>query len=183
MLPHAPEPISGVPRIGFLAMHDRVPVHPVRRFQIVYEFVSFFPASEMQIQARSNQAGQFGSIQQGASLAVVLQRQNPGDFLAVRRRIEHASTISARACEDALAESRLTVQRFLRCCSLVAVPIWQTARSGIMQNVMENETQTHPSYEHREGTVARTIEQQTAKIPSDVFLWAAIGSIGVSLAL
>jgi hypothetical protein len=52
-----------------------------------------------------------------------------------------------------------------------------------MQNVMENETQTHPSYEHREGTVARTIEQQTAKIPSDVFLWAAIGSIGVSLAL
>jgi hypothetical protein len=37
--------------------------------------------------------------------------------------------------------------------------------------------------EHREGPVARTIEQQTAKLPSDAFLWAAIGSIAGSLAL
>lgn len=37
--------------------------------------------------------------------------------------------------------------------------------------------------EHREGTVARTIEQQTAKLPSDVFLWAACGSILGSLTL
>ncbi len=35
--------------------------------------------------------------------------------------------------------------------------------------------------EHREGPVARSIEQQTAKIPSDVFLWAAFGSIAASL--
>lgn len=34
--------------------------------------------------------------------------------------------------------------------------------------------------EHREGPVARTIEQQTAKIPSDAFLWAAFGSIGAA---
>ena len=34
-----------------------------------------------------------------------------------------------------------------------------------------------------EGTVARTIEEQTAKLPSDIFLWAALGSIGVSAAL
>ena len=34
-----------------------------------------------------------------------------------------------------------------------------------------------------EGAVARTIEQQTAKLPSDLFLWAAAGSIGVSLLL
>ena len=34
--------------------------------------------------------------------------------------------------------------------------------------------------EHSEGTVARTIEQQTAKLPSDIFLWAAVGAIGVS---
>jgi len=34
---------------------------------------------------------------------------------------------------------------------------------------------------HTEGTVARTIEKQTAKLPSDLFLWAALGSIGVSL--
>src|SRR5690349_4466337 len=34
--------------------------------------------------------------------------------------------------------------------------------------------------QHSEATVARPIEQQTAKLPSDVFLWAAIGSIGAS---
>lgn len=37
--------------------------------------------------------------------------------------------------------------------------------------------------QHTEGTVARTIEQQTAKLPSDTFLWAAIGSIGTSAVL
>ena len=36
---------------------------------------------------------------------------------------------------------------------------------------------------HTEGTVARTIEQQTAKLPSDVFLWAAFGAIGTSAVL
>ena len=37
--------------------------------------------------------------------------------------------------------------------------------------------------EHAEGPVARTIEQQTAKLPSDTFLWAAGGSIVGSLLL
>lgn len=36
---------------------------------------------------------------------------------------------------------------------------------------------------HAEGTVARAIENQTAKLPSDLFLWAALGSIGVSFFL
>ena len=36
---------------------------------------------------------------------------------------------------------------------------------------------------HSEGTVARSIEQHTAKLPSDVFLWAAVGSIGASAVL
>ncbi|HEX4167391.1 MAG TPA: hypothetical protein VHZ55_18145 [Bryobacteraceae bacterium] len=35
--------------------------------------------------------------------------------------------------------------------------------------------------EHREGPIARSIEQQTAKLPSDLYLWAALASIGVSL--
>src|SRR5215208_7233962 len=34
--------------------------------------------------------------------------------------------------------------------------------------------------QHTEGTVARTIEQQTAKLPSDIFLWAAVGAMGAS---
>jgi hypothetical protein len=37
--------------------------------------------------------------------------------------------------------------------------------------------------DHSEGRVARAIEQQTAKLPSDTFLWAALGSIGLSLGL
>lgn len=36
--------------------------------------------------------------------------------------------------------------------------------------------------EHTEGQVARSIEEQTAKLPSDTFLWAAIGSMAVSAA-
>jgi len=37
--------------------------------------------------------------------------------------------------------------------------------------------------QHTEGTVAKTIEQQTAKLPSDLFLWAAGGSVIGSLLL
>jgi hypothetical protein len=37
--------------------------------------------------------------------------------------------------------------------------------------------------QHKEGPVARMIEEQTAKLPSDLFLWAALGSMGVSLTL
>lgn len=36
---------------------------------------------------------------------------------------------------------------------------------------------------HREGKVARTIEEQTAKLPSDVWLWSAVGAMAASLTL
>jgi len=52
-----------------------------------------------------------------------------------------------------------------------------------MQNVIEREPRTSPTMEHREGPIARTIEQQTAKLPSDTFLWAALGSMAGSLVL
>ena len=52
-----------------------------------------------------------------------------------------------------------------------------------MQDILEREPKTSPQFAHREGPVARTIEQQTAKVPSDTFLWAALGSIGLSLVL
>jgi hypothetical protein len=35
----------------------------------------------------------------------------------------------------------------------------------------------------REGAVARSIESKTAHVPSDVFLWAALGAMGVSATL
>jgi hypothetical protein len=34
----------------------------------------------------------------------------------------------------------------------------------------------------KEGNVARAIEHQTAKLPSDIFLWAALASIATALA-
>jgi len=36
---------------------------------------------------------------------------------------------------------------------------------------------------HEEGKIAKTIEEQTAKVPSDVFLWAALGSMATSATL
>lgn len=40
---------------------------------------------------------------------------------------------------------------------------------------------TNLNPEHQEGPVAEAIEEQTAKLPSDLFLWAALGSIAISL--
>jgi hypothetical protein len=37
--------------------------------------------------------------------------------------------------------------------------------------------------DHSEGVVAGMIEEQTAKLPSDTFLWAAVGSMGLALLL
>ena len=52
-----------------------------------------------------------------------------------------------------------------------------------MSTAYQSASSKSQAAEHTEGTIARTIEQQTAKLPSDVFLWAAVGSIGLSLAL
>ena len=42
---------------------------------------------------------------------------------------------------------------------------------------------TPARYDHTEGTVARTIEEQTAKLPSGTFLWVAGASMAASAAL
>ena len=52
-----------------------------------------------------------------------------------------------------------------------------------MNSTFIEEPRTSPSTEHREGTIARSIEQQTAKMPSDWWLWAAVGSMAGSLVL
>jgi len=44
-------------------------------------------------------------------------------------------------------------------------------------------TRTVSRHDHTEGVVARTIEKQTAKLPSDTFLWASLGAIATSLVL
>ncbi len=37
--------------------------------------------------------------------------------------------------------------------------------------------------ERKEGPVAKAIESQTAKLPSDLFLWASVGAMTASLTL
>lgn len=37
--------------------------------------------------------------------------------------------------------------------------------------------------DHSEGPLAKKIENQTAKLPSDLFLWAALGSMAASATL
>jgi hypothetical protein len=52
-------------------------------------------------------------------------------------------------------------------------------RTGNRKGFIMIGTQARP--EHREGVVARKIEEQTAKLPSDTWLWLAGGSIAASL--
>ncbi|MEO8074032.1 MAG: hypothetical protein ABI891_06265 [Acidobacteriota bacterium] len=52
-----------------------------------------------------------------------------------------------------------------------------------MNENLNKKTNSTEAQQHSEGSIALAIEEQTAKIPSDVFLWAAIGSIGTSLIL
>lgn len=50
-----------------------------------------------------------------------------------------------------------------------------------MQDVKAKVAQANP--QKKEGPVATAIEEQTARIPSDIFLWASIGVMAVSLGL
>jgi len=45
-------------------------------------------------------------------------------------------------------------------------------------NIMNNRNQD----QHKEGKVASMIEDQTAKIPSDIFLWTSLASMAAALA-
>ena len=51
----------------------------------------------------------------------------------------------------------------------------------ITKNVKSKLDQTNP--QKHEGKVAEMIEEQTAKIPSDAWLWVALGSMAASLTL
>jgi hypothetical protein len=51
----------------------------------------------------------------------------------------------------------------------------------ITKDVKSKLDQVNP--EKREGDVATMIEEQTAKVPSDVFLWASVTTMALSLTL
>lgn len=50
-----------------------------------------------------------------------------------------------------------------------------------MNDIKSKADQVNP--EKKEGRTAQAIEEQTAKIPSDMFLWASVGVMAVSLGL
>lgn len=58
-----------------------------------------------------------------------------------------------------------------------------TTQSPLAQGSSSFSSPGQEAREHSEGQVARTIEEQTAKLPSDIWLWAAFGSMAVSAAL
>lgn len=51
----------------------------------------------------------------------------------------------------------------------------------ITKDIKSKMDQANPN--KREGYVATMIEEQTAKIPSDVYLWVALGAMAASLTL
>ena len=53
----------------------------------------------------------------------------------------------------------------------------------VFKNLKTHFMEDSQKSEFREGSLAKKIENETAKIPSDVFLWAAIGSMAVSMSL
>ena len=50
-------------------------------------------------------------------------------------------------------------------------------------NRFKTEGDLREAQEHSEGRVTRALENQAAKVPSDVWLFAAMGAMGVSLYL
>jgi hypothetical protein len=57
-----------------------------------------------------------------------------------------------------------------------------TGQGGSESTAFSNSFDSEAS-KQSEGMVARTIEEQTSKLPSDLFLWAAFGAIGASAIL
>lgn len=55
------------------------------------------------------------------------------------------------------------------------------AKTTTNDNLTEKVANFNP--QRKEGPVAKAIESQTSRLPSDLFLWAALGSMGVSLTL
>jgi hypothetical protein len=53
-----------------------------------------------------------------------------------------------------------------------------------MENAIRNGiSRVAENTEHREGGLARPIEEQTSKLPSDTYLWAAVTAMAASLTL
>jgi hypothetical protein len=72
-----------------------------------------------------------------------------------------------------------------RRCNVIGRDVTPTppAAAGSSGGLMASDTAFATPSTHTEGTVARSIENQTARLPSDLFLWLAVGSMTVSAAM
>src|SRR5581483_6287853 len=110
----------------------------------------------------------------------VIRRARDGalaQHIAPDRHIGGGESPPNRVAIYQVQRSRHSIHWFLSC---------TRTREGVfikMQDLLQREPKTSPEPSQREGFIARSIEQQTAKLPSDVFLWAAIGSMAGSLIL
>lgn len=52
-----------------------------------------------------------------------------------------------------------------------------------MESLSQNISSALKNGEKHEGRLAKAIEEQTAKLPSDTFLWASVASMAASLTL
>src|SRR6476469_5454396 len=89
---------------------------------------------------------------------------------AQEKRMESAKG-SRNACAHSSADGRAKRKRG-------AQPSDGPKRNSCTMNTT---TSRHSAVDHREGFLAKSIEEQTAKLPSDSFLWLALGSIATSL--
>ena len=110
MLADLPEPVPGVPRVGFLPVHDGMPVTPLLGLEILRHAVRVIPAGKVKVQSRQHRRRQFRRLEQIARLrrttrtarqrhqplAVSIQRQNACDFVTIRVWIEHRPYSSIR---------------------------------------------------------------------------------------
>jgi hypothetical protein len=56
----------------------------------------------------------------------------------------------------------------------------RTTNGRITDSLLKEARREPRPQEHAEGRVAEVIENQTAKLPSDLFLWSALASMAVS---
>src|SRR5437016_2379390 len=84
-----------------------------------------------------------------------------------------------RAGDTAALRCRCHRTRHVNCTS--SATSW--ARGHIIRRYKTMTPTAMERQQHSEGAVAKAIEHQTAKLPSDTFLWAAVGVMTTSMTL
>jgi hypothetical protein len=59
----------------------------------------------------------------------------------------------------------------------------ETSAASRSSQIASSGKNTPEPVRHSEGRIARTIEDQTARLPSDSYLWAAVAAIGTAMVL